>query len=79
MQNEEELRLACRPCGKCGKIPRIVSSLIGGFYVTCPGDAETRVTLTKDEAVKLWNEGSYEDPDRPTRRKSDDMADRTAL
>ncbi len=63
----ENLNLECKPCAKCGKVPRIVSGFLGGYYAVCIGHAETRVVKTREEAVGLWNRDEYDSTVQPPR------------
>ena len=51
-------------CPKCGKTHVVVASMFGtGFYVLCSGcHIETPTARSKEEALKLWNQGVFEGP-----------------
>lgn len=48
------------PCPRCGCAPRIISGIIGGYYVACLGHAETPIVDTSEQAIQLWNSSEFE-------------------
>lgn len=48
-------------CPHCGKMPKILPTLLNTYYVACCGHCETKGCSSRDEAVALWNRHEYEE------------------
>ena len=51
-----------KPCPKCGRQPRILSTLVGTVYAACLDHVETAGQPTPAEAIAKWNAGEFEAP-----------------
>lgn len=60
MQNAAPAKGEIKPCPDCGKTPRVIAGLYGGYYVLCDGHAETPIARTREEAIRLWNNSQYD-------------------